>query len=347
MRAFLRFATMALLVMVAVFAGTVIFLSDEPATTVDTAVAVDAGSSAEQTGSPGQGSSGQGSEAPSKLVANARVPVPDELPASLEGTSLPGGWAKTDSNGSLVPTPQLRQLFEYYLAALGEETLPQLVARIEQALARLEEPARSEAMATLGNYLDYKLALGDLEVTYGNATSLDANEMQQRMAEIRALRRTWMDAQTADAFFASDEAVDQFQVEQLRIRTDESLSDEAREQALERAEQALPAPIREARRETRKFTDYQQARSQFADDPEALRAWREERFGDEAARQLEKVEAEQRAWDNKWQSYNEALRELDDLGLAGPEREAAVDSLRDEYFEGAEKLRAEALDSIR
>lgn len=342
MRGFLRFATMALLVMVALFAGTIIFLSDEPTTAVDTAVAVDAGSSAEQTGSPGQES-----EAPSKLVGNARVPVPDGLPASLEGTSLPGGWAKTDSNGSLVPTPQLRQLFEYYLAALGEETLPQLVARIEQALARLEEPARSEAMATLGNYLDYKLALGDLEVTYGNATSLDANEMQQRMAEIRALRRTWMDAQTADAFFASDEAVDQFQIEQLRIRTDESLSDGEREQALERAEQALPAPIREARRETRKFTDYQKARSQFADDPEALRTWREERFGDEAARQLEKVEAEQRAWDNKWQSYSSALRELDDLGLAGPEREAAVDSLRDEYFEGAEKLRAEALDSIR
>lgn len=342
MRGFLRFATMALLVMVALFAGTIIFLSDEPTTAVDTAVAVDAGSSAEQTGSPGQES-----EAPSKLVGNARVPVPDGLPASLEGTSLPGGWAKTDSNGSLVPTPQLRQLFEYYLAALGEETLPQLVARIEQALARLEEPARSEAMTTLGNYLDYKLALGDLEVTYGNATSLDANEMQQRMAEIRALRRTWMDAQTADAFFASDEAVDQFQIEQLRIRTDGSLSDGEREQALERAEQALPAPIREARRETRKFTDYQKARSQFADDPEALRTWREERFGDEAARQLEKVEAEQRAWDNKWQSYSSALRELDDLGLAGPEREAAVDSLRDEYFEGAEKLRAEALDSIR
>lgn len=341
MRGLLRFATMALLVMAALFAGTVIYLSDEPATPAD---AADVGASGytEQSGN-----AGLGSEAPSKLVGKASVPVPDGLPASLEGTSLPGGWAETDSNGSLVPTPQLRQLFEYYLAALGEETLPQLVARIEQALSQLGEPARSEAMATLGNYLDYKLALGDLEVAYGNAATLDANAMQQRMAEIRALRRTWMDAQTADAFFASDEAVDRFQVEQLRIRTDESLSDEERQQALAQAEQALPAPMREARWETRKFTDYQQARAEFADDPEALRAWREERFGEEAARQLEKVEAEQRAWEDRFQAYREALEELDDLGLAGPEREAAVDSLRDDYFEGAEKLRAEALDSIR
>lgn len=157
------------------------------------------------------------------------------MPASLAGTSVPGGWDKTDANGSLVPTPQLRQLFEYYLAALGEETLPQLVARIEQALARLEEPARSEALDTLGDYLDYKLALGDLEATYGHDATTNAEDMQRRMAEIRALRRTWMDAQTADAFFATDEAVDQFQVEQLRIRTDPSLSEKEREQALAEA----------------------------------------------------------------------------------------------------------------
>lgn len=344
MRGFLRFATVALLVMVLLFAGTVIYLSDEPATSASTegADVFDASSKSDQSGAPRKGS-----EAPSTLVGNTGVPVPDELPASLEGTSLPGGWAETDSNGSLVPTPQLRQLFEYYLAALGEETLPQLIARIEGALARLEEPARSEALATLGDYLDYKLALGDLEASYGDAGTLDADQMQQRMAEIRSLRRAWMDAPTADAFFASDEAVDQFQVEQLRIRTDESLSEEEREQALAMAEQALPEPVREARRETRKFSDYQQARSELAGDPEALSAWREEHFGEEAARQLEKAEAEQQAWESKWQAYREELAELESLGVAGPELDAAIDSLRDDYFEGAEKLRAEALDSIR
>lgn len=292
-------------------------------------------------------SRGAAGEAPSRLVGNANVPVADKLPSSLEGTSLPDGWAVTDSNGSLVPTPQLRQLFEYYLAALGEETLPQLVGRIEQALGRLGEPARSEALATLGNYLDYKLALGDLEAAQGDVTALDADEFQRKMAEIQALRRTWLDADTADAFFAADEAVDRIQVEQLRIRTDQSLSEEDRQQALARAEQDLPEPLRQARQETRKFTDYQQARAEFADDPEALSAWREERFGEEAARQLENAEADQRAWDNKWQAYSQELAELEGLGLAGPEREAAISSLRDSYFEGNEKLRAEALDSIR
>lgn len=339
MRGILRFATVALLALAAVFAGTAVFLGENPPMSPeDEAVAEPAVGAV-----PGR----ELAAPPSRLVGEAGVVVPEELPASLVGTSLPGGWAITDSNGALVPTPQLRQLFEYYLAALGEETLPQLIARIEKALERLEEPARSQALATLGDYLDYKLALGDLEASYGESATLDADQMQRQMAEIRALRRTWMDARTADAFFATDEALDQFQIEQLRASTDPSLSDEERRQAVSRAEQALPEPVRQARRETRKFTEYQQARAEFADDPESLQAWRQERFGEKAARQLERVEADQRAWDNRWQAYSMELAELEDLGLAGPEREAAVDSLRDDYFEGAEKLRAEALDSIR
>ena len=342
MRGLLRFATVALLATVALFAGTVIYLSGESATPAAGVASVNAGSQPDR-----PWSLTEEGEAPSRLVGAAGVVVPDELPASLEGTSVPGGWTETDSNGSLIPTPQLRQLFEYYLAALGEESLPQLVARIEQALARLEEPARSDAMAILRNYLDYKLALGELEASNGNAAAPGPEEMQQQLSEIRALRRIWMDAQTAEAFFASDEAIDRFQVEQLRIRTDDSLSDEERGQALALAERALPEPIREARRETRKFTDYHKARVEFADDPEALSAWRQAHFGEEAARRLAQADVEQQAWDNKWQAYSEDLAELERLGVAGPEREAAIDALRDRYFEGAEKLRAEALDSIR
>ena len=170
MRGFLRFATMALVVMALIVAGMVILFGDNQKTlqeTVDTTT--DTGSKLVPIVGPESGR-----ETPSNLVGEATVAVPDRLPASLEGTSVPGGWAETDVNGSLVPTPHLRQLFEYYLAALGEETLPQLVARIEQALARLAEPARSEALDTLGDYLDYKLALGDLEAAYGSAATTNA-----------------------------------------------------------------------------------------------------------------------------------------------------------------------------
>ncbi|TYC57139.1 lipase [Marinobacter sp. BW6] len=286
--------------------------------------------------------------APSDLVNKASsINIPDQLPASLTGTSVPEGWARTDRLGNLIPTPHLRQLFEYFLSALGEESLEQLVARIETALSALKEPARSQALATLGNYLEYKLAVSELEQSYGEVSGLGAGEMQRRMAEIQALRRTWLDADTADAFFADDEAVDRFQIEKLRIASDDSLTDEQRAEALRQAESSLPEPLRKAREETRRFADYEQVRRELADDPRALNAWRQEAFGEAAADRLGRLEEEQKDWDRRWQVYSQERDRLLSSGLAEPERQQALERLRASHFNEAERIRAQALDSIR
>lgn len=285
---------------------------------------------------------------PSKLMTQPSVELPEDMPASLEGTEVPEGWAQTDANGSLVPTPHLRRLFEYYLAALGEETLAQLVTRIERSLAQLPEPARTEAMVTLGQYLDYKLELGQLEASVSTQSgSLSPEAMARQLSEVRALRRRWLDAKTAEAFFASEEAVDDFQLAQLRIQSDDSLTDEERASRLREAEQILPEPIREARQETRKFSEYQQQRQALADDPEALANLRRQTFGEEAARRVAEAEQEQQEWDARWQEYQAERARLENQGLAGPELESAITRLRESYFDGSERIRAEALDSIR
>lgn len=285
---------------------------------------------------------------PSDLLTNASsVHIPEQLPASLAGTSVPDGWARTDRLGNLIPTPHLRQLFEYFLSALGEESLQQLVARIEMALSVLEEPARSQARATLGNYLEYKLAVSELEQSYGEVAALGAGEMRRRMAEIHALRRTWLDADTADAFFADDEAVDRFQIEKLSITSDDSLTDEQKAEALRQAESSLPDPLRKAREETRQFADYEQVRQELADDPQALEAWRREAFGDAAADRLAQLDEEQKAWERRWQAYTRERDRLLSSGLAEPERQEALERLRARHFNETERIRARALDSIR
>jgi lipase chaperone LimK len=289
-----------------------------------------------------------GAAAPSDLVTNvSSVRIPEQLPASLAGTSVPDGWARTDRLGNLIPTPHLRQLFEYFLSALGEESLQQLVARIETALSVLEEPARSQALATLGNYLEYKLAVSELEQSYGDMAGLGAGEMQRRMTEIQAMRRAWLDAETADAFFADDEAVDRFQIEKLRIKSDDSLTDEQKAEALRQAESSLPEPLRKAREETRRFADYEQVRQELADNPRALAAWRQEAFGDAAADRLARLEEEQKDWDRRWQAYTRERDRLLSSGLAEPERREALERLRTSHFDETERVRAQALDSIR
>ncbi|MCG2580201.1 MAG: lipase [Marinobacter sp.] len=285
---------------------------------------------------------------PSRWIGQSNTAViPETLPASLSGTSAPSGWARVDSNGNLIPTPSLRQLFEYYLSALGEEPLRQLVARIEQELGRLVEPARSEALNILGNYLDYKLALGDLEASYGQGSVDSLGETERRMQEIQGLRRAWLDADTAEAFFAREEAVDRFQLEQRRIAGDNTLTEEQRAQARAAAEQALPGPLRRAREDTRRFAEYELARQNLADNPDALRAWREEAFGVKISQQLAEVEARQQAWEQRWQAYRQERQVLERAGLAEPEREAAIKDLRGRYFSGPDRVRARALDSLQ
>ncbi|SHK19549.1 Lipase chaperone LimK [Marinobacter antarcticus] len=296
----------------------------------------------------GDGVSAARQQSPSKLVVDsAESSVPDQQPSSLVGTSEPDGWAKTDRFGNLVPSGELRQLFEYYLSALGEETLSQLVARIRLALSALEEPARGQALGTLGRYLDYKLALSDLEAAYGGAGASGPDEIERRMAEIQALRRIWMDAGTAEAFFADEEAIDRYQLKKLSIGRDKGLTEQEREEALSAAEMALPEPMRQARQDTRKFSRYEQAREALASDPEALRAWRQKEFGDEAAQRLADLDAEQKDWRLRWQSYAKERDALKASGLAEPEREESLARLREKYFSETERVRAKALDSIQ
>jgi len=286
--------------------------------------------------------------APSDLVGKVSSnAVPEPLPPSLSGTSVPGGWASTDRLGNLIPTPYLRQMFEYFLSALGEESLEQLVARIKATLSVLEEPARSQAVVTLGAYLDYKLAVSELEQSYGDAAPVGPEEMQRRMAEIHALRRSWLDAETAEAFFAADEAIDRLQLEKRQIAANDSLTAEEQAEALRQAESTLPEPLRKAREETRQFAEYEQMRQQLADDPRALQAWRRETFGADAAGRLAQLEKDQQAWDQRWQAYARERDRLLSSGLAPPEREAALGRLRARHFNETERIRAEALDSIR
>jgi lipase chaperone LimK len=343
MKSFIRFCV-TLPLIIAVVAALWLFTTDSQETTRPTGAFNENGQAVVV---PEQRSSGE-QIAPSKLVGeSSAVRVPETLPASLSGTSVPGGWAKTDRLGNLIPTPHLRQMFEYFLSALGEESLEQLVARIESALAALEEPARSQALATLGAYLDYKLAVSELEQAYGDVTGLGPDEMQRRMTEIHTLRRSWLDAATAEAFFADDEAVDRFQLEKRRIARDERLTSEERAEALRAAESSLPEPLREAREETRQFAEYEQVRQQLADDPRALQAWRQEAFGSEAADRLAQLEKEQQEWSLRWQAYSVERDRLMSSGLAAQEREEALDRLRARHFNETERIRAEALDSIR
>lgn len=279
------------------------------------------------------------------VLAQARsMSVPKPLPQSLKGTDQPDGWIQLDSGQNLIATPELRALFDYYLAALGEEPLAQVLARIDQALQVLPEPARSQARTTLTGYLDYRLAVGELE-SGGTAVSDNAQRIQ-RMKNAQALRRQYLGADTAEAFFGFEEAIDDFAMDRLVINDNPALSDAEKQARIARAEAQLPAPIREAREASRAFQDYQKRSAELADDPESLRQYRVNRFGEDAADRLAQADQRRAEWDRRWQAYREEADRIEQSGLAASDRAAEIGQLRARYFKGPELARARALDSL-
>ena len=91
-------------------------------------------------------------KAPHQAIAKANYESLPPLPASLIGTAIPGPILITDQE-NLVVSSVLRDLFDYFLATLGEETLGDVEARLRQHLAsKLPERAFDEAWSVWQSY---------------------------------------------------------------------------------------------------------------------------------------------------------------------------------------------------
>ena len=311
----------------------------------------------EQPAAPGDGyaveEAGQeASELPSALKRDGgQAEEPPELPPSLEGTEEPDGW-QAGPDGDWQVTPALRHLFDYYLTALGEAPLDQLVSHIRGALAELPPEARREAEAVLRDYLSYRLEVGDLEAPMDGADGDPSpQQMAARLAAVRDLRRETLGDRVTETFFAREEAMNDYALARARIQADESLSSEEREQRLAEAESRLPESMRESRRASREYRNYRErvaeleASNANAEEIDALRA---RQFGEEGAERLAELDRQREDWNRRVSRYRDELaslrrQDIDDQTFAA-EREA----LRERYFDGeGERTRIRALDRMQ
>ncbi|MDX2321573.1 MAG: lipase chaperone, partial [Moritella sp.] len=81
--------------------------------------------------------------------------VPLLLPSSLLGSSLPV-TLDVNEHGELVINKKIQHLFDFYLSAMGEESLDIIVTRIKHSLkSQLVEPALTQGADILAGYLQY------------------------------------------------------------------------------------------------------------------------------------------------------------------------------------------------
>ena len=265
------------------------------------------------------------------------------LPASFAGTEVDGVF-RLDAAGNLLVSEDIRRIFDYFLAAVGEEPLKASVERLQGYIARqLAEPARQQALALLEQYLLYKRELVLLERDLPQMASLDA--LRQRELAVQALRARLFDNTTRQAFFAREEAYNQFNLQRLAIVHDPRLDDAAKATAVDQLRNSLPAEMQDAvlpqlQNELRQQTAQLKAAGASA---AQIRQLRQQLVGSEATQRLEALDQKRQHWARRIAQYQSEKAAIEaNSGLSQQEKSHAIERLIEANFDERERLRLEA-----
>ncbi|WP_163960455.1 lipase secretion chaperone [Noviherbaspirillum galbum] len=257
---------------------------------------------------------------------------------SLEGTE-PDGKLAFAGNQAGVASAELLRFFEYYLSAIGEKEVPAIRAAIESEIDRQLPPERRlPARDVLRRYLDYKLALVDVEQQQRGESALGM--ARARYSAMQDTRRRFFNDAEIEAMFRESDAYDRDALARMEIDQDPDASLEQKRERLAALDAALPPALREAKLEpfavARMDDEVRAMRAGGASDDEIYRK-RAQAFSPDAAARLAQVDRDEQEWKRRVDAY------LMQRTQAGPALDAqALQHLRDEYFTQDEQRRLAA-----
>lgn len=262
------------------------------------------------------------------------------------------GELHIDENGDLLITPQLKNIFDYFLMALGEEELPVIIARTRAHLSsQLQEPALSQARQILQEYIEYKRAMFELSQTYNDQAAFLGTEfdvLQQQLDMQRRLRRELMQPETVQAFFEFDENYDQWSLKRLKIGADKTLSIEEKTRQLAALDAELPESINNLRMAASSPAQLRQAqKNQNFDSEDARYLFYQQQLGESAAIRLQKLDQERSKWQSRLDDYFVQKQQLMDVeGMDVSDLQQELNVLQHSLFNQRERLRLSALEAV-
>jgi lipase chaperone LimK len=265
------------------------------------------------------------------------------MPASFDGTEVDGTFT-LDAAGNLQITRDIVQIFDYFLSAIGEDSLTVSLARLNAYIdAQLQQPAQGQAHALLSQYLDYKRQLILLERDLPQVTSVDG--LRQRELAVQTLRARIFSQQAHQAFFASEEAYNQFTLARLAVQQDSKLNPLAKGRAIDQLRAQLPSELQDSvlpqlQSELREQTAQLQAAGGSSAQIQQLR---QQLVGEQAANRLASLDQQRQNWQQRLRDYQQASTQIQaNLGLSATDKNAEVQRLAEAQFNPQERLRLQA-----
>ncbi len=238
-------------------------------------------------------------------------------------------------NGHLLVNISLKRWMDFYLSAVGEQTLDDIVAYMKGRMQALPAPADAEALEILTSYLNYRRDIDNYdEVTARKIEGIDLASLNARMEWIEKMRRLHFTEEVVTAFFAEEEAMDRFTLKRMALVQAGASVDE-----IEAVDEDLPAALKMKREQSGMADQLQALRQEAGDDPVLLQTLREEQFGADAAARLAVLDQTRQLWHQKLDHYQSLI----DAGAD----EARLTAYRAENFSSAESARLDAALQVR
>lgn len=253
------------------------------------------------------------------------------------------GKLRADDEHNLILDRELRHWLDFYLSALGELTLDQVIALMAKEINQLPSPAKEQAHALLTRYLDYKGALS----AYDERESLaigevdNVKQLQNRFDWQTRLRRQYLSQDVVDSFWQLDEIIDHYALQKLVIRNSE-LSDNDKKQALIELENQLPSDLSSFKKDVyiaSNLLEKEQALS-GEDNTETIRQLRIDEVGIDAANRLDELDVAQSLWRNKLLAFRTVQATLlSAKGLSEEDKKTQLIEYKQKFFTDKEQLR--------
>jgi lipase chaperone LimK len=250
----------------------------------------------------------------------------EQLPASLQGTEVNGELA-VDTWGNLIVSHAVRQLFDYFLSADGEEDQAMLVQRIRA----------------------YVQALQTIPAVVGDPLK-ELAQVRQQKQQVADLRAQHFDPLTSEAFFGAEDAYDQYTLARLDVLNDPQLSPTEKAKRIGAIMATLAPQMQDDLKAINQYQDLTALTSEWkaqSGSAQALRQLRESVVGVAATDRLETLDQEVAAWDQRVNGYlaqRDALQKQ--TSLAKTDQQHAIEQLKQRLFSAQEQVRIDALERI-
>jgi lipase chaperone LimK len=255
------------------------------------------------------------------------------------------GLAASTSGG--LAYGELKRLFDYYLSAVGEQSIETITLQIRGELDRRLPPAQAQkAQRLLGLYIEFKRELVRVE----SQPQLVGNSLQAirgRFTAMQDIRARYFSAEESEGMFGFDDSYDMDAIARLEVSQNPALTAEQKKQQLAALDAALPEQLRKEREASsvvvRVEQQAQELRAKGGSDDDVYRM-RAKELDPQAAARLADVDREEAIWKGRITRYLEERSKLlqSQANASASEREASLAQLQQSAFSEAERPRLKA-----